>query len=150
MHMNNFLGEEDINPKGFHGEVPGVRLTSMMAPTIFVREGRPQLVLGSGGSNRLRTAILQVALNRLALGRSIAEAVDASRIHVERSALYAELVGMDAAVLADAGRVFPTYSPFDGHSLYFGGVHAVVREPNGELEGIGDPRRGGAAITVES
>jgi gamma-glutamyltranspeptidase/glutathione hydrolase len=149
MHMNNFLGEEDINPKGFHAETPGVRLTSMMAPTIFVKEGRPMLVLGSGGSNRLRTAITQAVLNRVGLEQSVETAVCASRLHAERGDLYAELQGLDREVLQNIGSRFPRYHPFPGRSLYFGGVHAVAREPSGALVGIGDPRRGGAAMTVQ-
>lgn len=107
------------------------------------------LVLGSGGSNRLRTAILQVVLNRIGFGQPIDTAVAASRVHVEESDLYAELIDMDRDALAKLGERFPRYHPFDGRSLYFGGVHAVAREPDGTLAGVGDPRRGGAAITVE-
>ena len=33
-----------------------------MAPTVVLREGAPELVLGSAGSNRLRSAILQTVL----------------------------------------------------------------------------------------
>jgi gamma-glutamyltranspeptidase/glutathione hydrolase len=148
MHMNNFLGEEDINPKGFHAEAPGVRLTSMMAPTVFVKEGRPMLVLGSGGSNRLRTAITQVVLNRIALEQPLDVAVRSSRVHVEVADLYAELQELDREILQTIGDRFPRYHPFPGRSVYFGGVHAVAREPSGALVGFGDPRRGGAAVTV--
>jgi len=34
---------------------------------------------------------------------------------------------------------------WEDRNLFFGGVHAVVRDPStGELSGGGDPRRGGA------
>jgi gamma-glutamyltranspeptidase/glutathione hydrolase len=57
VHMNNFLGEEDINPLGFHQFEAGTRMTTMMAPTLVLRNGAPHLVLGSGGSNRIRIPV---------------------------------------------------------------------------------------------
>lgn len=147
MSMNNFLGEEDINPRGFHVLPAGTTMTTMMSPTLFLRDGRPELVLGSGGANRLRTAILQVAWNRLGLGLSLDDAVAASRIHVEDDALYAELPGLDAAEIERRGAAFRRSDPFPRRTLYFGGVHAVGRDPDGHLVGAGDPRRGGAVAS---
>ena len=62
MHLNNMLGEEDLNPRGYHRHAPGARVPSMMAPTVVLRDGRPELALGSAGSNRIRSAILQTIL----------------------------------------------------------------------------------------
>jgi gamma-glutamyltranspeptidase/glutathione hydrolase len=62
--LNNMLGEADLNPLGFHQWPCDRRLSSMMAPTIILKEGTPAIVLGSGGSNRIRSAILQVISNR--------------------------------------------------------------------------------------
>ena len=56
--VNNMLGEEDLNPGGFHTWKPDTRLASMMAPTL-VEMPDERLALGSGGSNRIRSAILQ-------------------------------------------------------------------------------------------
>ena len=59
IYLNNMLGEYDL--VGGRTPRPGVRLTSMMAPTIAVRpDGSPRLVVGSAGSARLRGAIMQV------------------------------------------------------------------------------------------
>ncbi len=59
IHLNNMLGEADLA-----GDAkPGERLTSMMAPSVVLRDGRPRLVVGSAGSARLRGAILQVVAN---------------------------------------------------------------------------------------
>src|SRR2546422_10912600 len=49
VHLNNMLGEQDLNPPGFHRHRPGRRLPSMMAPTIVLRGNEPELVLGSAG-----------------------------------------------------------------------------------------------------
>lgn len=155
MMMNNFLGEADINPHGFHAQPAGTPMTSMMAPTIVVRDGRPVLVLGSGGANRLRSAILQVAFNRLGLGQPLDAAVRAPRVHVEDDAFFAELPAgdppMDFSEAARAhGARFPRCDIFRERSLFFGGVHAVARETDGRLVGTGDPRRGGATVSVEA
>ncbi len=59
IHLNNVMGEEDLNPLGFHLHPAGRRMPSMMAPSIVMRDGEVELVLGSAGSNRIRSALLQ-------------------------------------------------------------------------------------------
>ena len=49
IHLNNMLGEEDLNPQGFHRHAPGGRVPSMMAPTVVLRAGEPEIALGSAG-----------------------------------------------------------------------------------------------------
>ncbi len=49
IQVNNFLGEEDLSPHGFHRHAAGTRLPTMIAPTVALFEGRPSLALGSGG-----------------------------------------------------------------------------------------------------
>ena len=81
--LNNMLGEEDL--AGALGDWrPGTRLSSMMAPTIILQADGTVTALGTGGSNRIRTAILQVAVNLLDHGMGLDTAVEASRLHVER------------------------------------------------------------------
>ena len=147
IHMNNMLGEEDLNPGGREGS-PGNRLTSMMAPSIVLEEGRPRLVVGSAGSIRLRAAILQFVVNVLDHGLTVREAIEAPRVHLEGEALQVEGgIGPDtAAQLESAGYEVVRWS---GLNLYFGGASAVGLGAEGELEAAGDPRRGGAGAVVE-
>ena len=145
VHLNNMLGEQDLNPLGFHRHAPGRRLPSMMAPTVVVDHGEPELVLGSAGSNRIRSAILQTIVRVLDEGLPAGEAVRAPRVHFEDGVVYAE-PGIDTGSLEAAGR---TIARFRERNLFFGGVQAVAREPGGSFAGGGDPRRGGAAIVVE-
>ena len=64
IHLNNIMGEEDLNPLGFFRSPPGRRMPSMMSPTVVLdAEGEVELVVGSAGSNRIRSAILQVVVN---------------------------------------------------------------------------------------
>jgi gamma-glutamyltranspeptidase/glutathione hydrolase len=145
VHLNNMLGEQDLNPLGFHRHAPGRRLPSMMAPTIVMREGEPELALGSAGSNRIRSAILQTIIRVVDFGTQADEAVRAPRVHFEDGIVYAE-PGVDVGGLEAAGR---TVSRFRDRNLFFGGVQAVARDEAGGFAGGGDPRRGGAAIVVE-
>ena len=138
IHLNNMLGEQDLNPLGFHKHPPGRRLPSMMSPTVVLRDGRPELVLGSGGSNRIRSAILQTVINVVDRGMDVADAVRSPRAHFEDGIVYVE-PGLDAHTLEAAGR---TLARFRELNLFFGGVNAVTADP---LAGVGDPRRGGAA-----
>ena len=79
IHVNNMMGEQDLSPAGWFTHPPGRRLPSMMAPTVVLDEGTPELVLGSAGSNRIRSAILQVIVNAIDLGMEAQAAVDAPR-----------------------------------------------------------------------
>jgi len=142
--LNNMLGEEDLNPLGFHRIAPGRRVPSMMAPTLVLREGEVVLALGSAGSNRIRSAILQTVVRTVEQGLAVAEAVRAPRLHFENGVVQAE-PGIDEEALAtvEAGGVAVARWPEP--NLFFGGVQAVARDPvSGALTGGGDPRRGGA------
>jgi gamma-glutamyltranspeptidase/glutathione hydrolase len=144
LHLNNMLGEEDLNPLGFHHHEPGRRLPSMMSPTLVRREGIVELALGSAGSNRIRSAILQLICGVVDRGLEISEAVEAPRVHWEDGTVFAE-PGVDVAQLGDRPVVqFPTTN------VFFGGAQAVQRLPGGPLVGAGDSRRGGAAVSVEA
>ncbi len=146
VHLNNMLGEQDLNPLGFHRHPPGRRLPSMMAPTTVLRDGRPELVLGSAGSNRIRSAILQTIVRVIDDGLRAGDAVQAPRVHFEDGVVYAE-PGIDTSALEAAGRAI---GRFRERNLFFGGVQAVERDAAGAFWGGGDPRRGGAAILVET
>ena len=144
VHVNNMLGEEDLNPLGFHVTPSGRRVPSMMSPTVVLREGELEIGLGSGGSNRIRSAILQTIIRMIAAGMEVQEAVEAPRLHFEAGAVQAE-PGIDEEgldLLAARGYQLVHWQE---RNLFFGGVHAVARDPEtGELRGGGDPRRGGA------
>lgn len=142
IHLNNVMGEEDLNPLGFFTAPAGRRMPSMMAPTVVVGEdGVVELVLGSAGSNRIRSAILQVIVGVTDHALDARAAVEAPRLHLEGETVYAE-PGIDLSSLP--GRYVP--ASFRSRNLFFGGAQAVERDRStGRLSGAGDPRRGGAA-----
>ena len=144
VHLNNMLGEQDLNPLGFHRHPPGRRMPSMMSPTAVLHEGAPELVLGSAGSNRIRSAILQTIIRVIDDGLAAGDAVRAPRVHFEDGIVYAE-PGIDTGRLERAGHAIGRFRELN---LFFGGVQAAVRDRRGRFSGGGDPRRGGAAVVV--
>ncbi len=142
MHVNNVMGEEDLNPLGFHRHPAGRRMPSMMAPSIVVREGEVELVLGSAGSNRIRSALLQTIVGVVDHDLPVREAVEAPRVHFEDGVLFAE-PGIDLEELDGPWRVVR----FGALNLFFGGVQAA-HSRGGRLTGAGDPRRGGVAVGI--
>ena len=144
IHVNNMMGEQDLSPLGYFTHPPARRLPSMMAPTVVLgADGVPELVLGSAGSNRIRSAIVQVIANTVDRGMEPREAVEAPRVHFEDGVVYHE-PGADVSGLPGH-----TLAPFRERNLFFGGVQAVRRDPEtGALTGAGDPRRGGAFVVV--
>jgi gamma-glutamyltranspeptidase/glutathione hydrolase len=150
IHLNNMLGEEDLNPLGHHRHKRGARVPSMMAPTVVLHEdGAPEIALGSAGSNRIRSAILQTILNIVDFNLKAAQAVELPRLHLERGIVEAE-PGVDPRALESLERAGWPVSRWQERNLFFGGVQAVARDAEtGELSGGGDPRRGGAAMVVE-
>ena len=143
--MNNMLGEEDINPLGFNNWPEDIRMCSMMAPSlVYGREGEI-IALGSGGSNRIRTAILQTLLNHLDFGMSLTEAVEAPRIHFERGMLNIE-PGFGSEITSIIGDV-RDHKVWSEKNLFFGGVHGVAYDTQMKsFDGVGDPRRGGVSL----
>jgi gamma-glutamyltranspeptidase / glutathione hydrolase len=144
VYLNNMLGEADLNPLGFHRDPPGRRLPSMMAPTIVLADGIPEIAVGSAGSSRIRSAILQTIIRCVDEGMLAQQAIDAPRVHFEDGVVYTE-PGIDQTALEHAGRIL---RPFRERNLFFGGAQAAARDPDGSFSGGGDPRRGGAAIVV--
>jgi gamma-glutamyltranspeptidase/glutathione hydrolase len=149
VHVNNMLGEQDLNPLGFHRHAPGARVPSMMAPTVVLSDGQPEIAIGSAGSNRIRSAILQTVLHVVDEGMAAQDAVSAPRLHVEEGQVDAE-PGVDPAALDRLDQTGWTVRRWSELNLFFGGVQAVARNPGtGRLTGGGDPRRGGVATVVD-
>jgi gamma-glutamyltranspeptidase/glutathione hydrolase len=145
IHLNNIMGEEDLNPLGFFKHPPGRRMPSMMAPTVVLdQSGAVELVVGSAGSNRIRSAILQVVVNVVDLAMSAGDAIGAPRLHVENGVVYAE-PGVDLSAIEASGARTVRFSE---QNLFFGGAQAVERSRDGSLSGGGDPRRLGAAVAA--
>jgi gamma-glutamyltranspeptidase/glutathione hydrolase len=141
--MNNTLGEPELNPRGFHALKPGERLISSMSPTIVSSQEGGLISLGSAGASRIPTAILQTLVNVLDFGTPLETAVLAPRFHAE-GGLFAYESG---ARTTDLDR-YEQVLPFEEPNMYFGGVNAVRRTPEGPFEAAADPRRSGGVAFV--
>lgn len=144
--LNNMLGEEDLNPGGFHRWQPDQRLTSMMSPSLLEIGDGTTVALGSGGSNRIRSAILQVLLRLVDEQLPLQAAICLPRIHYENDLLSIES-GFDERVYRQLEGEFERIKCWPDRNLFFGGVHAVSKKGD-VFETAGDPRRGGVALTI--
>lgn len=144
--LNNMLGEEDLNPEGFHTWKENQRMTSMMAPTIINSPDGALWALGSGGSNRIRTALLQTIINLVDFGLSMGEAIASPRLHYENGLLNLE-AGYATGSMRQLLARYTAYKQWGEANLFFGGVHGVM-ERNGEFLAVGDARRGGAGDII--
>ena len=118
----------------------------MMAPSRSSRPDGASVVLGSGGSERIRSALVAV-VSRLVDDEPLARAVTSPRWHLGDDGVLQAEPGLTDDLLDRLAAVAPVHV-WDRASLYFGGVHAVRRDADGAVTAVGDPRRGGAVAVV--
>ena len=139
--LNNMLGEDDLHPEGFHASPPGERVASMMSPSHGAARRRAcGVVLGSGGSKRIRTALLQTISLVVDFDLPLREAIEHERLHWDGELAQVE-PGLSGPLLEALGTQAPI-NEWPCRDVYFGGVHAVA--PG--REAAGDPRRGGRGL----
>ena len=149
--MSNF---SYADPTSSNYVAPGKRARSTIAPTIVLRDGKPAFAIGIPGAARIPTALLQALLDRLALGRPLAEAIGDTRFHFVTSARGDEgpsfeaersFPASEAAALGALGWkvVLPEEA---GRGRHFGGINAVEFNADGSLTGFADPRRTNVAV----
>ncbi|VEN73806.1 conserved hypothetical protein [Candidatus Desulfarcum epimagneticum] len=114
-----------------------------VAPTIIFKSKKPWLAIGSPGSERIASSILQVLI-RLNL-QSPFDAVAAPRIHCS----YDGKVSLEAAFMRDdiPGKLESMGFSIDirePNSFYLGCIQMVMAE-NNDFIGVADPRRDGSA-----
>jgi len=120
--------EEDLNPHGFHQWQKNMRISSMMAPTIVLKNNQPEIVLGSGGSNRIRTAILQVISNIVDFKMHVDVAVN-SPVHWENNVFNIEPGFSQEAIKAILSSTHEVL--WNKKNMFFGGVHTVLENSEG-------------------
>jgi gamma-glutamyltranspeptidase / glutathione hydrolase len=146
--LNNFLGEEDLQGPADVTPAPGSRIRTMMTPTLVRLADGSRVALGSGGANRIRSALLQGIVHLVDRGAPLAEAVTHSRIHHEAGVCRVEEPGIDPDALVHLQRHLGELTRYEEPHMYFGGLHAVALRPDGSFDGAGDPRRGGCCGEV--
>ena len=149
--LSNFSFTEPRSPNYV---APGRRPRSTISPTIVFRAGKPVFALGIPGAARIPTALLQALLDRLALGRPLAEAIGDTRVHFARNwrrndeeSIECELSypAAGAEELRRLGWKMELAEP-PGTGRLFGGINAIELNPGGGYTGYADPRRTNAAL----
>ena len=136
LHLNSMLGEADL----LVGDLaPGLRMASMMAPTLAFDGDGLALATGAAGGTRLRSALVQVIAGVLHEGLSTRDAVERPRLHPVGDVVHLEPgFAEDVPDALEAAGFAVRHWPSLHH--YFGGVSAVSRSG-----AAGDPRRSGSA-----
>ena len=85
--MDDFSAEPGVpNIYGVVGNVaneiqPGKRMLSSMSPTILLKNGEVEMVLGTPGGSTIFTTVFQVIVNILDFGMTPIDAIGATRFH---------------------------------------------------------------------
>jgi gamma-glutamyltranspeptidase/glutathione hydrolase len=140
--LNNFLGEEDINSSGFFNWKENSRMTSMMSPTILSNK-KSVVALGTGGSNRIKTALFQVIWHMIVENKTLVDSVNLPRFHFENDVVDIEK-GINPDITAKIVEKYPNVTKWKQRSLYFGGVNAVAFGE--KFAAVGDSRRDGFSL----
>ena len=143
--LNNFLGEDDVNPPGVH-RAPGQRLMTMCCPTIIERDDGASFVLGSGGSSRIRSAILHGIINIVDHRMPPSQATHAPRAHVEAGVLRVESADREPGFTELLREEHPDLREFTDRNMFFGGLTVAGTDAAG-FSGAGDVRRSGCVAT---
>ena len=145
--LNNMLGESDVNPAGATGWPTDTRLSSIMCPTIARDSTGDLFALGSGGSNRIRSAIARVLCELAGNGSDIDAAVTSARMHIEAGHL--DLEGhADPEAIVELKAMFADHRIWRTPNMFFGGCHIAAHDADGRLHGVGDRRRAGVCLVA--
>ncbi len=147
---NDYMNEFKINEPGHPFNLrPDAMPYSSMTPTIVMKDGKPVMAIGSPGSERIISAVVQVISLWIDAGLSIEDAVSYPRIHVTPDKIiYSEsnkLTQNELSTLKELGFRFespPSEIIINNLNPYFGGINTVALE-NDEWKGAADPRRDG-------
>ena len=142
--LNNTMALFDPHPGTPASIAPGKRVTSSMAPTIVLRDGKPASALGLPGGVRIFTSVFQAVVNLIDHGMSLQEALEAPRIWSQGQELEMEQdipAAIREAVAARGHRVVAVPG-------VAGGMNAVAFAADGTLEGAACWRADGTPIGV--
>jgi gamma-glutamyltranspeptidase / glutathione hydrolase len=124
---------------------PGKRMLSAMTPTVVVDpDGRLFFVTGTPGGSTIITTVFQTIVNVVDFGMSVAQAVNAPRVHHQHlpDEIRFENGGMEPALVRELEARGHTVLERPGTS---GNVQAIVVLPDGTLAGWADHRLAGSA-----
>jgi gamma-glutamyltranspeptidase/glutathione hydrolase len=120
---------------------------SSICPTILLKDGEPVFAVGSPGSIRIISTVVQLITNVVDYGMDANEANDAPRFFCQKFTDYLFLesrIGEEVRNDLEAkGHTLEVYGEYD---LFFGGAQMILFDPTTKTyQASADPRRGGAA-----
>lgn len=148
--MDDFSAKPGVpNQFGMLGNVanavgPGKRMLSSMTPTIVEQDGRFLMAVGTPGGSKIITTVYQVVTNVVDYQLPLKEAVHNPRFHFQwyPDSLYHEHGAFSEALLQDLRAM--------GHQPQarppIGQAEAILRLPDGRLEGVADRRGDDSAL----
>ena len=138
MQLNNMLGEIFLLPNGAHSWTPNTRMHSMMTPTMVTDENQNlEFIAGTGGANRIPYAIGQVIYHLYEQQLDLEKSTTFPRVHFQDGKFQVEKSFEMPKNVDDVNW-------WDLGSMYFGGVHSILKNKK-TIEAIGDARRYGVA-----
>lgn len=142
---NGCMGVFDPRPGRAGSIAPGKARFSSVVPSIFFKDGRPNLIIGAPGATQIAMGVLQVSLNALDFDMTMVEAVSAPRFSATSDAIDVSnriprgtqraLEGMGYEVIRNA------------YTFGFAAVHVIRVHPDG-LDGGADPGHDGVVMAV--
>lgn len=155
--LNNELTDFTIppDPSAPHPNViePGKRPRSSMSPTLVLKDGKPELALGSPGGSTIITTVLQILVNYIDQGLPIDKALSAPRLSQRNSgdgstdAETAFLSAPEAEGLTSLGHALSDAATLSGE---IGAATALRFHGDGTVTAVAEPvRRHGGSAMVE-
>jgi gamma-glutamyltranspeptidase/glutathione hydrolase len=127
--------------------VPFQREKTSQSPTFLFKDQKPFLVLGSAGSSRIVSSIVQTVVNVIDHGMTLEEAVSHPRLSLHEGELRLEAFHLPPSALDRLRELGYRVRPYEALNGWFGRVHALQVGP--KIYGAADPRDFGAAKGVD-
>ena len=145
--MNNFLNWGDLDADSPNYLRAGAPIAMCLAPTISLRDGEPELALGTPGSYGILQTQAQALVQYADYGLDLQSAIEAPRMRAYDGNYLAIENRINNDVIAELqtrGHVVDVVAPWN---MKMGGLHAIARDAStGVLTGAADPRRDGYAM----
>jgi gamma-glutamyltranspeptidase/glutathione hydrolase len=144
VHVNGYFLNSGASNSDNSTRGPNRYGSSTIFPTIVLKGNDVRMVVGAAGSQYIPTATTQVKFRHLALGEDPWLAIASPRLQPAQGRTVEVEPGFAPEV--DAALRARGYYPLSRvRDIMFGGVHAIA-VVRGELIGVADPRRDGAAV----
>jgi gamma-glutamyltranspeptidase/glutathione hydrolase len=145
--LNNFLFWTDVQPESPNRSRPGGALPMCVSPSLSLRDGAPEIALGTPGSYGIKQTQTQTMVQLVDFGLDIQDAIEAPRarlwdgrkVHVESRFAPATL-----EALRNRGHDIEVGEAW---TMKVGGMHGIRIDPaTGAKVGGCDPRRDGYVV----